>query len=356
MSGRVTRSKAARSRSRSRSRDRLPPGARYVNDPRVSRVPPHIATKLIHKFSSIPVYAIYGHSCIPVETGETGRTTAFGDEFAFSFVIPKNTFIMSVSDPGSATCMDRNLDEPIVQSHVNHIRQYFYLHGPDEFRDFLSGSLFGTATRATGGGPGKPIPYPNVAYAFTADIEGTAPDKNQYGVYDISTGNPELLFNNQSIIPQFNEKLPKTSSNRENWPLEDIIKRVYQVTGNRSAIFLSLGCYTTCRKSGYKRSMDKATDMMQYADIMYRDIIPVLSRADMRKNPVLRNQTHARKNPTWATLDTVTLEDMLKNPDLYAVPDPREVGWIFPVHDDDIKKVGNILVKAKEARKAQGLD
>jgi hypothetical protein len=102
--------------------------------------------------------------------------------------------------------------------------------------------------------------------------------------------------------------------------------------------------------------MDKATDMMQYADIMYRDIIPVLSRADMRKNPVLRNQTHARKNPTWATLDTVTLEDMLKNPDLYAVPDPREVGWIFPVHDDDIKKVGNILVKAKEARKAQGLD
>jgi hypothetical protein len=302
------------------------------------------------------VYAIYGHSCIPVETGETGRTTAFGDEFAFSFIIPKNTFIMSVADPGSATCMDRNIDEAIVQRHVNHIRQYFYLHGPDEFREFLSGSLFGTATRATGGGPDKPIPYPNITYAFTPDIAGTTPDKNQYGVYDINNGSGKFLFNNQSISPQFDERIPKTSSNRDNWPLEDLIKRVYQVTGNRSAIFLSLGFNTTCRKSGYKRSMDKATDMMQYADIMYRGIIPVLSRGDIRKNPILRNQTHARKGSAWATLDPSTLEEMLQNPDLYAVPDPRELGLLFPFHDDDSKQIEQILIKAKEKRKAEGLD
>jgi hypothetical protein len=239
-----------------------------------------------------PVYLISGHACIAAEIGDTGTARYGGEEFPFSFTVPRNTFILSFSEPGSATCLNKSA-ENFIQSQVELIRQLFYLHGPDEFLDHSAESIFSRTMRATGS-PGERIRFPNIIYTFEPPHRGWSRAMNDFGVFDISdyktikrTSNPD------SLIAQFDHDLPADNINKTNWTLDDIIKRVYHVTGTDRGIFLNLGCLTPCRKDS--SSIDKAAGLMRYADIMYRSIIPVVGRRNMDRLRAETLMNHTNK-------------------------------------------------------------
>jgi len=279
---------------------------------------------------NIPVYIISGHSCIGVEDGNTGRVTHGGLDVPFSFPVPRGTFLLTFSEPGSSTCLSKP-GEAFIQTQVELIRQLFYLHGPDEFVDHTVESIFSRTMRATGS-PGQRIDFPNVIYSFDPDREGAERDSNYFGVFDISDHKAvKTTTNLDSLIAQFDPSLPVDAANRKEWTLEDIIKRVYEVTGNSRAIFLNLGCLTACIDDS--KSTDKAAHLMRHADVMYRNIIPVMSRRDMQRigAETLMNHTH-KPRMMLAAIGMLELRSMLES-GLYDPAALKE--YKFEFHPDD---------------------
>ena len=262
-----------------------------MNHPAISRIHAPTAAKLIKKLDNTPVYLISGHSCIGDEDGTTGRVTHGGLDIPFAFPVPRDTFILTFSEPGSSTCLSK-AGEVFIHTQVELIRQLFYLHGPDEFVDHTVESIFSRTMRATGG-PGQRIDFPNVIYSFDPDREGAERGSNDFGVFDISDYKAfKTTTNLDSLIAQFDPSLPVDATNKKDWTLDDIIKRVYEVTGHSRAIFLNLGCLIACTDDS--KSIDKAAHLMRHADIMYRNIVPVMSRGDMLRigAKTLINNTH----------------------------------------------------------------
>ena len=250
-----------------------------MNQHSVSKLNIPAATTLVRMLNKIPIYIISGHSCIGSEIRDTG-ISKYGDiQFAFAFSVPHNTFLMSFVDPGSMTCLHKG-QEAYIRTQAPLIRQFFYLHGPDEFLGHMQGSMFSRATRATGG-PDTPIAYPNVFYTFEPS-KGVPRGENEFGVFDISDqyGTKDMT-NLESIIPQFDPSKPLDTINKADWTLEDIIKRVYEVTRTDKGIFINAGCMTPCHKGS--KSIDKAARMMYEADAMYRNIIPVMGRRNIQQ-------------------------------------------------------------------------
>jgi hypothetical protein len=278
-----------------------------------------------------PVYLISGHSCIGAEIGDTGRVKYDELDVPFAFTIPRNTFLLTFSEPGSSTCLSK-AGEVFIHTQVELIRQLFYLHGPDEFVDHTVESIFSRTMRATGGPPGQRIDFPNPIYSFTPDREGAARGSNDFGVFDISDYKAfKTTTNLDSLIAQFDPDLPTDTVNKKDWTLEDIIKRVYEVTGNSRAIFLNLGCLIACTDD--PKSTDKAARLMRHADIMYRNIIPVMSRRDMQRigAETLINHTH-KPRMLLGAIGMLELRSMLES-GLYDPAALKE--YKFEFHPDD---------------------
>jgi len=378
MSGRVSRRRSnprprpgsrsrsrrrVRSRSRSGSRPRQAPVLPYVTH-EVSKTNPDTMLRLINTIHALPIYLISAHSCISKQVKGQPTMAEYGAiQFPFAFTIPERTFIISFSEPGSATCSDRTTEE-FIQTQSELIRQFLYLHGADEFEDHREGSIFARATRATGGTLANPIEFPNINYTFEPDTEGVSRDMNTYGVFDIS--NPanakEPKTNLQSIIAQFDPTLPADTTNKTDWPLGEIIQRVYQVTGRREGIFLNMGCHTACK--GAEKSLDIAANIMRYADIMYRNIIPIISAKNIRKQQgvVFKNHTHLyghRLNTMEPSTFKALLDQGLYHPRQFL--DSKILYREFhPLDDEEIKKIAQrkiaqvLLAKRKLSQMATG--
>jgi hypothetical protein len=237
--------------------------------------------------------------------------------FPFAFTVPRGTFILSFSEPGSTTCVGRRIED-YIQTKTDMIRQMLYLHGADEFTDHRDGSIFARTLRATGSSK-EPIMFPNVNYTFEPDVEGAPRDQNIYGVYSIGNSVLQERINTNSLISQFDPSLPADTTNKQDWVLGDIIQRVYEVTGTRAGIFLNLGCQTPCH--GADSSMDKAGDLVRYADVMYRNIIPVVSGANVKKTKqeLFTDTTH-ELGRTLNAMEPSTFTAMLAK----GIYDPRE--------------------------------
>jgi hypothetical protein len=290
---------------------------------------------------TLPIYAIVGHGCIPREV-KPGTATSGDSEFPSTFNVPRNTFLISFSDPGSYTCFNKR-SEQFLTRRPELSRQFLYLHGADEFVDHQQGSKFARAMRATGWGPGHPIPYPNISISIEPDDEGASRATNEHGVFDVSNPAARTDNNLDSIIPQCDRDKPITSTNRNEWTLHDIIKRVYQVTGNTRAIFLLLFCFITCSPLQREETAYRAEALMRNADLLYRSIKPVLTRHNMtrRSKEVLSNITHTHSSE-W-NLDKLhpsQLEMMLKtreyNPTAWKDLIERE---IHPEDKEEVKRI-----------------
>jgi len=313
------------------------------------------ATTLVHMLNKIPVYLISGHSCIANEIKDTG-ISKYGDiQFPFAFAVPHNTFLLSFVDPGSMTCLYRG-QEAFIRTQSGLIRQFFYLHGPDEFLGHMKGSMFSRATRATGG-PDTPIAYPNVFYTFEAPHKGWSRAMNDFGVFDISEPfDAKPMTNLESIIAQFDPSQPLDAINKADWTLEDIIKRVYEITGTDKGIFINAGCFTPCQKGG--KSIDKAAQMIYDADVMYRNIIPVMGRRNIEHVPaayLYSNHTHLPQAPMGA-LGLPEFRRMLES-GLYKASAFEEILGEF--HQDDREAAREIIreyvtkMKAKASAEAK---
>jgi len=289
--------------------------------------------------NKIPVYLISGHSCIADEIRDTG-TAKYGDiHFPFAFTVPQNTFLLTFVDPGSMTCLYKG-QEAYIRTQAPLIRQFFYLHGPDEFLGHMKGSMFSRATRATGG-PDTPIAYPNVSYTFEPSKD-LPRGENNYGVFDISDqyGTKELT-NLESLIAQFDPSKPLDSVNKADWTLEDIIKRVYEVTRTDKGIFINAGCMTSCQKGG--KSIDKAAQLIYEADAMYRNIIPVVGRRNIEQGLppayLFTDHTHLPRAPMGA-LDLPEFRRMLES-GLYKASAFEEI--LHEFHQDDREAAREII-------------
>ena len=287
---------------------------------------------------NIPVYLISGHSCIGVEVGDTGTAKYKELEFPFAFTVPRNTFLLSFSEPGSSTCLDKKM-EPFIHSQVELIRQLFYLHGPDEFIDHAAESIFSRSTRATGS-PGERIRFPNVLYTFEPTQKGAPRPMNEFGVFDISDYKAVKATSNlDSIIAQFDPSLPVDDINKKDWTLEDIIKRTYQVTGTDKAIFLNMGCLTPCGKDS--SSIDKAAHLMHRADAMYKNIIPVMSRRNMNRLGAETLIDHTdRPRLLLGALKIPEFRRMLES----GLYDPKSFGDLLDeFHPDDVRGARQLI-------------
>jgi len=294
--------------------------------------------------NKLPVYLISGHSCIGAEIGDTGMATFSDTSFPFAFTIPRGTFILSFSDPGNTTCLTKG-SESFLQSQVALIRQLFYLHGPDEFLDHTAESIFSRTSRATGGRPGHPVAFPNPLYTFEPDTEGLPRAANIYGVFDISDYRTiRVMSNLDSIISQVDPSIPLSDVNKVDWTLEDIIQRVYKVTGNTNAIFLNMGCLTSCNKAS--KSIDKAAYMMQHANAMYKNIIPVMGQRNIQRGAhwLFRNQTH-KVREQFSAIDLKEFKRMLDS-GLYDPESFKE--YIGEFHQDDRNAAREMINKFLE--------
>ena len=299
--------------------------------------------RVINTIHALPIYLISAHSCISKQVkGQPTMAEYGGFQFPFAFTVPEKTFIVSFSEPGSATCSDRGTEQ-FIQTQSELIRQFLYLHGPDEFEDHMQGSIFSRATRATAGTLADPIEFPNINYTFEPDTQGASRDQNTYGVFDISNpaDSKEIKTNLQSIIPQFDPSLPADDTNKTDWPLGHIIQRVYQLTRKREGIFLNMGCHTACK--GAEKSLDIATNLMRRADVMYRSIIPVVSGKNIRQQQgvVFKNHTHLyghKLNTMEPSTFKALLDQGLYDPRPFL--DPKMLYREFhPLDDEKIKKI-----------------
>jgi len=301
---------------------------------------------------------ISGHSCISKEVPGEPNLAEYGDlRFPFSFPIPKGTFILSFSEPGSSTCFFRDT-ELYLQRNQELVRQFFTLHGADELEGHTKGSMFSRAIRATGT-PDTPIEFPNVNYTFDPDDKEESREENMYGVFDITSQASTGIGNTRnihSLIPQFDPSLDESDTNKSDWLLKDIIEHVYRVTGVKKGIFLSMGCHGPCK--GADASIDRAEKLFRHADIMYRNIIPVVSRRNITRRGIRAepNTSHLRNASQLLIEKMNTMEPSqlrrLLNSGLYnarAFLDPKIFHREFhPVDYTTIQKMTRKYLKKKK--------
>lgn len=234
----------------------LPSGVKVITHSTVSKTRFDLAKKLIQTINRLPVYLISAHACICKK-----GATCFGERHPFTFEVPRNTFIVSIAQPGETVlgCVD-----PTINYHVNDIKQFLYLHSTSDIK--VSSDIGKTQYQFFSGlqRASHPSAYPNVLYTFNEfNEDGTIlkRNRNPYGVYEITDLMQYSRTNITSIIPQ--------DILRENWTLHDIINEVYAKTHRRNGIFISSGCLVGCFTDEPLASLKEAGEIAHIADNEY---------------------------------------------------------------------------------------
>lgn len=272
---------------------------------------------------STPVYVIAAHSCImnPMYAKETGAKPYFK--------VPKDTLIVSFGAPGDFICTD---NETIQTLHTNlkDIRKFMYVHSASDVierkKKKKEHSLFGEMKRAA-----AKTPYPNICYDLN-NIDKERPTRrayNKYGVYRLDTLKKEdipNLTNARSVLEH--------DIDRDAFNLHSIIKDVYEKTGIKKGIFISLGCLSPYQGKATAHFMDKAERVYEDANTLYNTMMPTLTKEDILKyfdqdalpNDVLIDYAIANWAPT-------VVEKMVKDDLLVAT------ACFNIVHRDDLKRL-----------------
>jgi hypothetical protein len=190
--------------------------------------------RTVKEIRSLSVFLISAHACLcPFES------KCFGADIPPTFELPKQTFTLSFSQAGDATCVH----DPYVIQKYQILRDYLYLHSQGDINNSANVgttkfSMFSGMRRAVG-----PTEYPNINFTLN-DAPGTARKDNPYGVYELTSKaftnalSHETLNNTLSILSE--------DASRTDWTLQQIIQEVYAKKKISSALFIIGGCLTSC--------------------------------------------------------------------------------------------------------------
>jgi hypothetical protein len=233
--------------------------------------------KFINEMKTIPVYVIRAHSCLmnPKKAEKIKAKQVIE--------VPKDTYIVTFGSPGDYMCTSNNRLVNL-KARLADLRKYMYLHSQSDVRQTKKStySLFSDMKRIAQYKEGsEKVMFPNISYTMnnidTARMTRTAVKENDYGVYRID--NVQI-----SKIAEFKNKDSLVSQNidKDDWNLDDIIEEVYQKTGIRKGIFISLGCLSACGDSGGAPDfLMKLAYIYEEANALYNTVRPTMTRDEV---------------------------------------------------------------------------
>jgi hypothetical protein len=236
------------------------------------------AASFMKEMSTIPVYIIRAHACImSAKKAEKIKAKQI-------FEVPKDTYIVSFGSPGDYMCLSSNRLINL-KARLADIRKYMYLHSPSDVRSKpvkFSTSLFSDMKRIAQYRTGnEKVMFPNINYTMNnidrERLTREAETVNEYGVYRIdNTSIREIAnFTNKDSIVKQNRDL-------DDWNLDDIIEEVYQKTGIRTGIFISLGCLSACGDhTGAPDFLFKMGAVYEEANALYNTVRPTMTKGEV---------------------------------------------------------------------------
>jgi len=277
-------------------------GIKFMKTVNVSKTNVEKAKQFYDSLQDIPMYVIWGHSCVcPNEEecyGEMPKRT--------EFAIPTDTYLVNLSQPGDFFCGDI---KTIAENQTN-IRSYLSLHGEGDIYGFHSigqnmYSMFSGIQRATspmGDTFQEPVIYPNVSFILNAVDQKTTRTENECGVYTMPFfGKPN---NSMSILPQ--------DYKRNNWFLEDIVQEVYEKTNVRKGIFILAGCLERCYQKMKMDELNRAAELMHIANVRYPTLRETFTYDELKEHSIYNPMfDFGVKNPT-ATISPKEIQYMTK--------------------------------------------
>jgi hypothetical protein len=237
--------------------------------------------RFIAEMARLPVYVIRAHSCIE------SPATAKKRNVPQTIEIPADTYIVTFGSPGDYMCTSNNRLINI-KARLADIRKYMYLHSQSDVIPHKSTkpmmSIFSDMKRAaqTREEGAEKIMYPNISYTMNnidpERMTRTAAQENEYGVYRIDN---VPIFQIQDFTNKDNS-LVSQSLYRDDWSLSQIIEEVYEKTGMRKGIFISLGCLSACGdSSGAPDFLMDMAYLYEEANLLYNTVRPTMTKGDV---------------------------------------------------------------------------
>lgn len=193
------------------------------------------AIAFIDYLKTIPMYILLAHSTIRKSTPQI--------KVKETFAIPKDTFLLSLTNPGEFMCANK-ITPWFIHNSREEIRKYLHTHSEGNIISRVSAKLAPLFSGIRRAGPNAT--FPNIVYGFkdyTTDESNPykSIERNDNGIFPI-TATPELFddeanfMNTHSIIKQ------TEAPDDPDYMLEDIIQTVYKRTGIQKGIFILMGC------------------------------------------------------------------------------------------------------------------
>jgi len=257
---------------------------KFMNKPaNVSGFNKRASQRFIAEMSSLPVYVIRAHSCVETPASAKKR------KIAQTIEIPADTYIVTFGSPGDYMCTSNNRLINI-KARLADIRKYMYLHSQSDVKPHISKkpmmSIFSDMKRAAQYRTGSErIMYPNISYTMNnidpERMTRSAVQDNDYGVYRIDD---VPIFQIQEFTNKDNS-LVSQNINRDDWSLDQIIEEVYQKTGIRKGIFISLGCLSACGdSSGAPNALMDMASLYEEANALYNTVRPTMTKGEVLAN------------------------------------------------------------------------
>ena len=240
--------------------------------------------RFIEEMMRIPVYVIRAHSCVD------SAATAAKKNVPQTIEIPDDTYIVTFGSPGDYMCTSNNRLINI-KARLMDIRKYMYTHSQSDVIPHKAEkpmlSIFSDMKRAAQYREGdEKVMYPNISYTMNnidpVRMTRAAVQDNDYGVYRIDD---IPIFQIEDFTNKDNS-LVSQNINRDDWSLGQIIEEVYEKTGMRKGIFISLGCLSGCGTQGATAPnflMDMAS-VHEEANALYNTVRPTMTKGEVIQN------------------------------------------------------------------------
>lgn len=299
------------------------------------------AKQFYDSLQDIPMYVIWGHSCVCPNGEECFGEMPKRTEFA----IPTDTYLVNLSQPGDFFCGDF---KTIAENQTN-ILSYLSLHGEGDMYGFYSigkttYSMFSGIQRATSPMVGdtfqEPVLYPNVSFTFNAVDQKTNRTENECGVYTMPfsfsfSGKPN---NSMSILPQ--------DYKRNNWFLEDIIEEVYEKTNTRKGIFILAGCLERCYPKMEMNELNHAAERMHIANVRYPTLRETFTYDELKEHSIYNPMFDVGVSKPIATISPREIRYMTKQ----CLTCPKRIVEKVPemLHPNNYEVIKSMVNKMKK--------
>ena len=317
-------------------------GVKFMKSVNVSKTNVEKAKQFYSSLQDIPMYVIWGHSCVcPNEKecyGEMPKRT--------EFAIPTDTYLVNLSQPGDFFCGDI---KTIAENQTN-IRSYLSLHGEGDIYGLYSigktnYSMFSGIQRATSPMADdtvqEPVVYPNVSFTFNAVDKKTNRTENECGVYTLPFSFSGKPNNSMSILPQ--------DYKRNNWFLEDIIQEVYEKTNTRTGIFILAGCLERCYPEMKMDELNRAAERMHIANVRYPTLRETFTYDELKEHSFYNPMFNVGVSNPTATISPREIRYMTKQ----CLTCPKRIVEKVPevLHVNNYEVVKSMANKMKKQNK-----